>query len=252
MSEKLSTFVQRSAVPFFILVALGIVGGFGYHFMNSKSAAHEERVANELFAIKKEYRTAAEALQKALPKNEDAKKTEAPQPKKEDLKKSYSPIVEKLTAFIKANQGQSLAVEAGLLAAEMLKSYQEWMQGVEILNLSLQGFNDKNHFLFGAANAQLGDFYVMQDKCNEAVQAWEKTAADVQTSFLKSQLRLKLGVCYEKLSQWDRAEKMYQDIINDTPTSLSARTAKKFLFNLKLMKAKSANESSSAASAKND
>lgn len=251
MSEKLSTFVQRSAVPFFIVIGLMAVGGVGYHLMNSKTAQTTEKLANELFAIKKEYRTATETLQKNLPQPTADKKLEPPQPKKEELQKAYAPIVEKLDVFIKANQGQMVTVEAGLLAADMLAGYENWSRGAEILQSSLNGYNDTQHFLYGMGHAQLGTFYIMQEKCTEAVQAWEKGMTVKSVSFLKPQLRLKLGLCYEKMSQLDRAEKMYQDVINDMPKSLSARTAKKFLFNLKLMKAKGS-EASAGTSAKND
>ncbi|MBY0314921.1 MAG: hypothetical protein K2Q26_05345 [Bdellovibrionales bacterium] len=247
MSEQLSHYVQKSAVPLMILLVVIAAGGIGFHFMNSKKSEKAEKLGSELFTIRKEYRTATEELAKTLPKPQEGKpQLEAPKPKKADAQKAYSALVEKLDGFVKANQGTLVAVEGGLLAAEMAQSYDDWNKGAEILNSSLKDFNDKGNFLYGTAYSELGHFYAKLDKCNEATQAWEKAMGSEPVAFLKPQLRLKLGVCFEKLSQWDRAEKMYQDIINETPATLTARTAKKFLFNLKLTKAKASNESKNA------
>lgn len=110
---------------------------------------------------------------------------------------------------------------------------------IESLAASLKDMNSKL-FLFGVAQTELGNLYAKTEKCLDAAQAWEKVIADKNHAYMAANLRLKAGVCYEKQSQLDKAEALYQDVVTKEPTSFSGRTAKKFLLHLKYLKSKSA------------
>ncbi len=61
---------------------------------------------------------------------------------------------------------------------------------------------------------------------------------------MADQLRLKSGVCYQTLGIYDKAEKMYEDVIKKGPETSSGRMAKKFLLYIKYVKAKGTEKTS--------
>ena len=164
---------------------------------------------------------------------------EKQKPSPEVLEKAYAPVVQKLQNYVTANQGTQPAVEAALLVAELTQDYNKSEMAIESLVTALKGV-DSNLFLFGVAQTELGNLYAKSEKCLEAAQAWEKVIADKSHAFMAGNLRLKAGVCYEKQAQFDKAEGLYQEVVNKEPTSSSGRTAKKFLLHLKYLKSKSA------------
>ncbi|GAX61066.1 hypothetical protein SCALIN_C17_0100 [Candidatus Scalindua japonica] len=82
-----------------------------------------------------------------------------------------------------------------------------------------------NHPLAPVIRQSLG--YVLEEKeqFNEAVEQFEKIAKDPEATYLKAQVRLDTGRCYEKLGQLNSAVAAYKEIINTFPESSSAKMA---------------------------
>ena len=70
--------------------------------------------------------------------------------------------------------------------------------------------------------------YILEEKgqLQEAVEQFEKIAKDPESSYIKAQVRLDAGRCYEKLGQLNSAVTAYKDIIGSFPESSCAKMAK--------------------------
>ena len=60
----------------------------------------------------------------------------------------------------------------------------------------------------------------------EAIEQFDKIAEDPEATYLKAQVGLDVGRCYEKLEQLDLAVAKYKDVIGTFPESGWARMAK--------------------------
>jgi len=238
LTEKLTAFLQKAVWPMVILVIVALAGGVAYSFKSGKDQEALQKAQDELFVIRKEVEETAKKMEPPVDPKADPKKPAAKVEKPPaELEKAYGPAVEKLQAYIKANQGKQGAVEAALLASELTSDYKKYEQGAEALNTALNGFDTKN-FLYGVAGSEQGDLLAQIDKCNEAVQVWEKVIGANEHGYMSNTLRLKSGVCYEKLGMFDKAESHYQIIVDKDPNSSAARSAKKFLMHIKYVKGK--------------
>ncbi len=82
-----------------------------------------------------------------------------------------------------------------------------------------------DHSLVPIIRQSLG--YVLEEKeqLKEAVEQFEKIANDSEATYLKAQVKLDAGRCYEKLKQINAAMAAYKDIISSFPDSEWARMA---------------------------
>ncbi len=242
LKEKLIYFVQKTFWPLVGLGVIAIVVSLGWSYKNKQEIAQLKKSQNELFVIRKEMEKVVTAIEPKV----DAKKPAANvNPAKEKPKlapqvyeNAYAPLLPKLQAFITANQGTQTAVEAALLVAELTQEYNKPEMAIEPLLTALKGL-PSHLFLFGVAQTELGNLFAKANKCLEAAQAWEKVVNEKTHTYLSGNLRLKAGVCYEKQAQLDKAEKLYQEVVDKEPGSFAGRTAKKFLLHLKYLKSKS-------------
>jgi outer membrane protein assembly factor BamD (BamD/ComL family) len=83
-----------------------------------------------------------------------------------------------------------------------------------------------NHPLIPVIRQSLG--YVLEEKeqLNEAIEQFEEIAKDPDATYLKAQVGLDAGRCYEKLGQLNSAVAAYKDIIVTFPESGCAKMAK--------------------------
>lgn len=243
LSEKIGFWVQKLFFPLVGVVAIVVIASLGWNFKKNKDIEKLTQEQDQLFSIRKEVEKVAQSLE---PKEEETKKSadkKAPEKVKaklspEVLEKAYTPVVEKLQAYVRANQGTQPAVEAALLVTQLTQDYNKLDMAADSLKTALNGLKP-SLFLFGVGQTELGNVYAKSNRCDEAVQAWEQVFNQKEHSYLAGNLRLKSGVCYEKLAQFDKAEKLYQEVIDKEPTSFSGRTAKKFLLHVKFLKSKS-------------
>lgn len=238
--EKIVQVLQKLIIPIVGVVVLVLIASTVMWFVDRNQQAKISSSYDELFLIKKDAETVAKAWadEPVDPLKKDKKTLLIKKDVSAEQKKTaYASIMEKLMAHIKANQGNQVAVEGALLASDMANEYNEPQVGIEALQSALAGMKSA-HFLYAIGQSELGNQLAKTGKCSEAAQAWETVANVKQHAYMAGNLRLKAGVCYEKLGMLDKAEKIYQDIIEKNPNSSSARTAKKFLLHIKFVKNK--------------
>ncbi|MHC4269993.1 MAG: tetratricopeptide repeat protein [Planctomycetota bacterium] len=83
-----------------------------------------------------------------------------------------------------------------------------------------------DHSLAPIIRQSLGCVFEEKEQLQEAVEQFEKIAKDSEAAYLKAQVSLDAGRCYEKLKQINAAMAAYKDIISSFPDSEWARMAK--------------------------
>ena len=82
------------------------------------------------------------------------------------------------------------------------------------------------HPLIPVIRQSLGCVLEEKEQLNEAIEQFEEIAKDPEATYLKAQVGLDTGRCYEKLGQLDSAVAAYKDIIATFPESGCAKMAK--------------------------
>ncbi len=94
--------------------------------------------------------------------------------------------------------------------------------------ITYRGFISRfgNHPLTPVIRQSLG--YVLEEKeqLKAAIDQFDKIAKDPEATYLKAQVRLDAGRCYEKLEQLDSAVATYKEVIDTFPESGWAKMAK--------------------------
>lgn len=241
--EKIVSILQKLILPIIGVVILVLIASGAVYFIDKSQQSKVAKSYDQLFLLRKDAEKIAEtwktepAASEVLDKDKKAQKPVKKDATPEEKKAAYAPVMEKLMAFIKADQGNQVAVEAALLASDLSSEYNEPQVGIEALRTALTGMKT-SHFLFAIGQSELGALLAKTDKCSEAAQAWESVANVKEHAYMANNLRLKAGVCYEQIGMYDKAEKLYQEIVDKSPNSSSARTAKKFLLHIKFVKNK--------------
>lgn len=82
-----------------------------------------------------------------------------------------------------------------------------------------------SHSLVHIVRQSLGYAYEENGQFKEAVEQFKMIEADAEAAFMKTQAKLDVGRCYEKLGQLDTAVAEYKGIIDSSPDSQWAKMA---------------------------
>ena len=83
-----------------------------------------------------------------------------------------------------------------------------------------------SHPLIPVIRQSLGCVLEEKEQLNEAIEQFEEIAKDPEATYLKAQVGLDTGRCYEKLGQLDSAVAAYKDIVATYPESGCAKMAR--------------------------
>lgn len=83
-----------------------------------------------------------------------------------------------------------------------------------------------NHPLVPMIRQSLGYAFEENGQLKEAIEQFEKIALNAEAEFLKAQVKLDAGRCYEKVGQLSSAKAAYKDVISFSPEGHYAKMAK--------------------------
>ena len=145
----------------------------------------------------------------AQPKPGADKKAEAAKPEvKVDPNQLYTRMIDyiKLQGDVPANELMALmaAEVAAVLGPE---------KEAELLEITKKTFKNGSQLMDGLMLMKNGDLFANQDKCEQALDHWKKVVSNNRLAYLHDLARLKSGLCLEKMSKFEDAEKNYDQII---------------------------------------
>lgn len=234
-----------SSVLAAIAVAAVIWAGYGIYKDSKENSAQVK-----LFAVQKEIKTIEDEFKKAEtppppepPKKDKKDKVVKEAPKPEGVKrtgeisKDYRNTLESYKSVISEFPRTQAAVLAALDLGRIYYDYKDYEATVSLLEPQ---WKKANHpALRGLCLDQLATAYEAKGDCQNAISKWQEIENDKAMSFLLGPSLIKVGLCQEKLKNFDKAEAAYiraQSLTNDPESS---RTAKKYLRFLKAVKSSS-------------
>ena len=211
LSDRVSDWISKNRSMFLAVVGALVLGTASYTGYDIFTSHRETKAQEALYEARKKYDPSIS--------NMFDKKEPAVEPKlTDDSVKAFSAVIDDY----KGTQASMLA------AIELSQAYLEEQKAEPALQLFER--------IKGSTDSLVGSLAVLQNakvleangKCSEAVGVLEKLWNS--KSILKSiqtEARLRAGVCYEQLSQLDKAKEMFTTASQDK--GAAADTAKKYL-----------------------
>ena len=209
-----------------VLVAF-LVGGGAVAFISQSAKAKEKSAQENYYLVEKsfyELKAKKDAPPNPAAKTEPVDFTKA----RQDFERIIADYPKSVAAQMSALNLASILIEEGK-SAEALTA----LKNVEAKSGSLVSY---------LVQQQIGLLLADQDKCQEAIDTWEKVIKTSEASFLHAELQLQQALCYSKLNNAQKAEAILTNLSNQTanPEMGDATTAKEAEKYLRLLQFKKA------------
>lgn len=227
-------------------IALGLIGlfvvGIGLaaydQIVNWREAKAASRIYNSESVILKKVaeleRKESEKLQK-LTEAMMASKSKTPPALPEKEKVDFDAVFGSAVGSLEQAILSDLQSQAGRAAAANLIGLYLNYEKVDKATEFVSKLNIKSQDTMGALlNIQVATLAMNQGDYQKASEILEKLTQQKDTEFLRPTGLLKLGLCYEKLQQMDRAKEVYTRVSTEFPDTETSRNAKSYLRSLEL------------------
>jgi tetratricopeptide (TPR) repeat protein len=176
-----------------ILAALFVVGLALVVFNHFKSKS-EITAMESYYKIEKEY----------LKKKEELKSMG-------DLEKDYGSTIVEFKNIISKYDGSGAASLSALHLAEIYNQYKKPEEGLLALESQKNKVTDSS-LIGGLLLQTYGTLLANQGKCAEASKVWESLLGKKTLSFMESELKIKIALCYELLGDLEKAKSLFQEV----------------------------------------
>lgn len=227
------TFVERHIKLFAVLLVVAILAGLGYvgfQFMERR----QERFAQEAYySVEAQYSKLREGFDRAkfkdlMPETPETSDSIASQPASGDLQKDYGAVIGDLEKVAREHAGTTGGAQAAILAAETYMTYHQPEKAAELAELAATQL-DSDHLLAELSRLLWGNALAAKGDCQAAVGVWQRVLDSKSASFLHPEVSLRSGICYENLTQFDKAAEMYRKATADGADTMAGTTAKGLL-----------------------
>jgi predicted negative regulator of RcsB-dependent stress response len=219
--------IENNLKTIAIVFVAFVVGGGAVAFVTNNSKAKEKSAQESYYLVEKSFYELK--AKKETPPNPTAKVEPVDFTKsKQDFEKIIADHPKSIAAQMSALNLASILIEEGK-SAEALTA----LKNVESKSSSLVSY---------LVQQQIGLLLADQDKCQEAIDTWEKVIKTSEAAFLHAELQLQQALCYSKLNNTQKAEAILTNLSNqsanpDMGDSTTAKEAEKYLRLLQFKKA---------------
>jgi len=228
--------IEHNAKLIAALVVVGLLAGIGsiaFQFISKR----QERAAQEAYyAVETRYNQLREGFDKAklealmpsmAPPAGKEKKNES-KPASGQLDQDYGSVIGDLEKVARDHTGTTGGAQAALILAETYLSYNQPDKAVEIAQLPAKSL-PAGHLMANLAKVLWGNALAAKGNCQEAVGVWQQVIDNKKAAFLHPDVSLRSGICYESLSQPEKAAEMYRKVTSEAAESIAGQTAKGLL-----------------------
>ncbi len=216
-------------------LVIAILGGLAYAGAQMVSNRQEKSAQVDYYKAEAPFTKKKEAFEKNkfkafMPANADIKTP--PEVASGDLAKDYGPLLTNLEAVARDHAGTAAGGQAALLAGQTYLEYKQPLKAVEYAQLA--GSKLPKESTLGVLGKVLwGNALSAQGDCQGALGVWQQVLDTKSAAYLHPDVRVRSGVCFEKMGQNDRALEMYRSA-SAVSESASAGTAKGLMRSLEL------------------
>ena len=145
-----------------------------------------------------------------------------------DLEKDFGEQIKAFKAVAVEHHG---TVAAQLAAINIIALYNEYESSKKALDLvPLFKKQKRGKGLFDALlTVQIGNLLAGANDCKGALSEWEKVLNNPQWEYAYSQVRLRMGTCYESLKQKDKAKQFFELVKKEEASTPVGRLADRYL-----------------------
>lgn len=198
------------------LIGLVIVVWAGILTQEHFALKKEEQVQASFFKAEKAFIEKKEKFEQALAEEKmpakDPKKKDVESEKEKmekasgDLNKDFGPQMDEFAKIINENPNTNAAQMAAIHYAGAHLDYNKAAEAEAMLK---KVNADQKSILSALVLKQLGTAQANQNKCQDAIQTWNKILMNANAKALHTEVKLSEGLCYEALNDTANAEKMY-------------------------------------------
>jgi predicted negative regulator of RcsB-dependent stress response len=194
-----------------------VVIGVGVSVLSSMTEKKESQAQEAYFKFEKSYLDKKRDFEEAErnvtrppvkdPKEQPVAKVKATG----DLEKDFGPEVTGFKQVLEAHLSSKAAQMAALNLSEVYMAYKKLDEATQ--SLEKVAFQASGKDLISAiVLTQYGNVLAEKNDCKTALDQWQKVLSHKETSFLHDTLRMKSAFCYEKMSDFAKAEDLYKKI----------------------------------------
>lgn len=195
-----------------------IVIGVGWTLMSSMSEKKETQAQEAYFKFEKTYLDKKRDFEEATRMAARPPGKEQPAPKEKatgDMDKDYGPEITGFKEVMASYPNSKAAQMAALNLSEIYLNYKKVDEASQALE-KIAGESSGKDLISAIALTQYGNILADKDNCKGALDQWNKVLGRSEAEFLHESLRLKAAFCYEKLSDFTKAEELYKKISQDS------------------------------------
>lgn len=210
-SDKVSDAISKNRTAFLSVVALMVLGAAGFTAYNIYSNKRETQAQEALYEARKKFDPGLNSMFQ--------EKKETAEPKlSDDSEKAFNSVIQDY-------QGTHASLVAAIELSQAFLDEQKAEPALKVFEKVRASPDSLVGALFTLQNAKvLG----ANGKCSEAVGVLEKIWSNKSVlKAIQTEARLRAGICYEQLSQLDKAKEMFTTASQDK--GAAADTAKKYL-----------------------
>lgn len=219
--------IENNLKTIAIVFVAFIVGGAAVAFISNSTKTKEKAAQENYYLVEKSFYE--------LKAKKDAPPNPAAKAEPVDFSKSKQDFEKIITTYPKSIAAQMSALNLASILIEEGKS-------ADALNV-LKNVESKSSSLVSyLVQQQIGLLLADQDKCQDAIDTWEKVIKSSEASFLHAELQLQQALCYSKLNNTQKAEAILTNLSNQSanPEMGDATTSKEAEKYLRLLQFKKA------------
>ena len=236
LSDKLLKWIEDNALWLGALATVVFVSGLGYLAFDQWKNWSERKATSRIYQAEAALNQKREELGKVennrlqeLVKemaNKKDKKMPAMEPTKVDFEANYAALASAYEKAILADKNS----KAGVIAAINLAGFYLANNKVELATTLLEQVGGSNNGPVAALlQVQRATLAMEKSDYERAIDQFEQVLQNKEVDFLHSVALLKIGVCYERMKELDRAREAYIRVSTEFGETESARTAKGYL-----------------------
>lgn len=194
------------------LIAVILLGGLAYSGYQWNVDRTEASIQEDYYQIEREYVAKKEAFTAAKPAAASG-----------DLEKDFGPVVQKLEALLERAPKSRAASMSALLLSEIYSQYKQVDKGLAALKKATQRKDLLSIFVIDRLAGLLAD----QGDCKTALTTWDQALEIKSAQFMRADIKLKKGLCFESLNDRTQAQQMYTQAREGT--GATGKLAEKYL-----------------------
>ncbi|MCB0356011.1 MAG: tetratricopeptide repeat protein, partial [Bdellovibrionales bacterium] len=228
-TDKAIAWIEAHGKTIAVLIAIFVLAGGSYVGFIKYKKNQEKTAQAALYSL----RTQLEKLNESYNKDtaqaaKDVIDDKAADTVKKDFESHYATIIKDLQDFTQKYTGTYSEKAGYIQLAYLFATNKKWDKVIETLQGTVSK-TPKNNFYFGLMSMMLSQALMNTNNFSEAIKVLEQVSAQPEHQYLHAESLLRIGLCYEKQNDMEKAKQYLERVERDFADSEAATNAKYYL-----------------------